>query len=66
MYDISNNHSSMNTHIFDIPKEPELFNTEVIEEKVQHNVTQEQSHHKKNEDKDFEPISFDDLFSDEF
>ena len=55
-----------NTHVFDVPKDPELFDTDVLEKNVQQDVTQVKNHHKKHEEKEFEPISFDDLFNDDF
>lgn len=63
---------SVDTKIFEVKEEPGLFEEVVIENKTEEKVEQVNEEHiqpqqeTKEEDKHFEPISFDDLFKDDF
>lgn len=81
LFDVEKINNEINPKIFEVKKQPDLFNevkeeiakkrNEIIEEKVEPVIVQPvlQKNSQKEESKDdkhFEPISFDDLFKDDF
>ena len=68
LYPIHQKVQNAESKLFEIKKEPDLFDNiaveEVVENKVQSPIVQKKE--KKKEEKRFEPISFEDLFKDDF